>query len=92
MVKVEGTEFHPSDHWGIKIGLKLKLSPNCNKTVISSEDAAPCSKKLNGLDLFDDRYRIISSEQLEWEKCDDDDEAEDDHKKSRKPRKPCTLL
>ena len=85
MVKVEGTEFHPSDHWGIKIVLKL----SCNESVISSEDAAPCSKKLNGLDLFDDRYRIISSEKLEWEKCEDDDEAEDDHKKSRKP---CTLL
>ena len=40
MEKVEGTEFHPSDHWGIKIVLKL----SCNESVISSEDAAPCNK------------------------------------------------
>ena len=87
MEKVEGTEFYPSDHWGIKIG--LKLSPNCTESVISSEDAAPCSKKPNRLDLFDDRYRILSTDNLDWEKCNDDDETEDNHKKSRKP---CTLL
>ena len=66
--KVEGTKFYPSDHWGVRV--ELKLSPDCNKTVASKESVVPC-KELNSLDLFDDGYHIKS----EREKCEDDDEA-----------------
>ena len=51
--KVEGTNFYPSDHWGVRLG--LRLSPNDN---VASEGTAEQYIAPNTHDLFDDGFHL----------------------------------
>ena len=53
--KVEGTNFYPSDHWGVRLG--LRLSPNDK---VASEGTAEQHRAPNSLDLFDDGFHLRS--------------------------------